>query len=161
MLSCPVCGHENVRGVLVCAACGTNLYAGFLDQIATKKLDNARTRDLSHSAGPSSNPLVMYIRHENQPIAIERVGRVVLGRSTDQPDSDGMVDLSPYQAEDHGVSRTHFAIDTLEEPPLVIDLGSSNGTFINGQKLTPNRPYPLESGDEVRAGRLVMYLYYK
>lgn len=34
----------------------------------------------------------------------------------------------------------------------VIDLGSRNGTFVNGQKLLPNTPRPLRDGDTIRFG---------
>ncbi|MDR3078085.1 MAG: protein kinase [Planctomycetota bacterium] len=36
---------------------------------------------------------------------------------------------------------------------LVQDLGSSNGTFLNGSPLKPRSPRPLSGGDELRVGR--------
>ncbi|MEE8305763.1 MAG: FHA domain-containing protein [Gammaproteobacteria bacterium] len=33
-------------------------------------------------------------------------------------------------------------------------MGSANGTFLNGQRLTPYLPHPLQQGDEVQLGKL-------
>jgi pSer/pThr/pTyr-binding forkhead associated (FHA) protein len=42
-----------------------------------------------------------------------------------------------------------------------MDLGSYNGTYVNGVKLSADQPYPLESSDEIRLGRLIVRVYYK
>ena len=53
--------------------------------------------------------------------------------------------------DDDKVSRQHAAIETLPNGGAVIrDLGSSNGTFVNGQRLTD--PVELGSEDVVRIG---------
>ena len=50
------------------------------------------------------------------------------------------------------VSRQHCGISVLEGRVIVEDLGSRNGTFVNGEKLT--EPHEARSGDTVRVGRL-------
>jgi len=42
-----------------------------------------------------------------------------------------------------------------------LGVGSSNGTFLNGQRLVPNQPRVLRDGDEVRFGKLVAHIYFK
>jgi len=37
---------------------------------------------------------------------------------------------------------------------LVEDVGSANGTFLNGQRLTPYLPHVLKDGDELQLGRV-------
>jgi pSer/pThr/pTyr-binding forkhead associated (FHA) protein len=71
------------------------------------------------------------------------------------------VDLSEFKAQEMGVSRNHARLNARQDPPVLIDLGSSNGTFVNGQQLKPEQPQTLDSGDEVRLGRLVTRIYYK
>ncbi len=40
---------------------------------------------------------------------------------------------------------------------FIEDLGSANGTFINGQlRLTPKKPHVLVSGDEVKLGETTL-----
>ncbi len=54
-----------------------------------------------------------------------------------------------------GVSRRHCSLqyDSLKKQFILTDLGSSYGTFLkNGEKLTPNNPYHLNSGDSFYAG---------
>ncbi len=41
-----------------------------------------------------------------------------------------------------------------------MDLGSSNGTQLNGSPLVANEPVRLESGDEIRLGKLSIRVYF-
>jgi hypothetical protein len=59
------------------------------------------------------------------------------------------VDLSSYGAEAAGISRQHARL-TLE------DLNSVNLTYLNDQRLTPDRPVRLKDGDLIRLGRLLV-----
>lgn len=163
---CPICDHENRAGVLICENCGADLYDSLIEIVATKQLERIKTRklapDITPGSNPSSHPLVIQVRGNDQPIPVERTGRLALGRmDPERPEEAPEIDLTPYGASEQGVSREHAALDASVSPPMLFDLGSYNGTFINGQKLTPGKPYPVQSGDEVRLGRLVMQLYYK
>jgi len=72
-----------------------------------------------------------------------------------------MVDLVNYDAFGHGVSRRHARIRRIPTGYEIIDLESTNGTWINEQRLIPNKPYPLTSGDLLRLGRMRMYAMFK
>lgn len=50
---------------------------------------------------------------------------------------------------DPSVSRTHAVVDTVGAEPTVRDLGSTNGTFVNGARVEAAR---LRDGDELRFG---------
>jgi sigma-B regulation protein RsbU (phosphoserine phosphatase) len=54
--------------------------------------------------------------------------------------------------EDSGLSRQHFALHRHESSWSISDLGSKNGTFLNGTRL--NSPQPLAAGDRVTASQL-------
>ena len=57
--------------------------------------------------------------------------------------------------EDPSVSRIHARIYRGEEGGVEIrDLGSTNGTFINGIRIPPNEKSPVHRGDEVKFGTL-------
>ena len=57
---------------------------------------------------------------------------------------------------DSQISREHFAISQDEDgKPILIELGASNGTYLNGEKLEPNSTTRLVHGDEIRAGRQI------
>ena len=51
-----------------------------------------------------------------------------------------------------GVSRVHAALERLGDAWCVRDLGSRNGTFVNGDRIIGERA--LHSGDEILLGRL-------
>jgi DNA-binding CsgD family transcriptional regulator len=59
---------------------------------------------------------------------------------------------------DTSVSRLHAVIERYPTGYCIRDLGSANGTFLNGERVTAERQ--LHSGDEVRLGnsRLTFYL---
>ncbi|XP_044975678.1 ABC transporter F family member 4-like [Hordeum vulgare subsp. vulgare] len=70
-----------------------------------------------------------------------RVGRVVKGN-----------DLA---VRDGGASQQHLVIEFLPPPGAgwaVSDLGSSNGTLLNGNPLVPSVPAPLSHGDLIKVG---------
>jgi sigma-B regulation protein RsbU (phosphoserine phosphatase) len=56
--------------------------------------------------------------------------------------------------DDHGLSRQHLAFERVGRLWQVHDLGSKNGTLVNGIRITT--PTKLEPGDRVSAGHLVI-----
>lgn len=54
------------------------------------------------------------------------------------------------------VSRSHARLDCADETCQITDVGSSNGTTVDGQALTPNTPAPLESGAQIKIGPFAM-----
>lgn len=55
---------------------------------------------------------------------------------------------------DNSVSRQHSSITRLAEGYLIKDLGSSNGTYVNGQRV---QEYLLQDGDSVSIGDIEFY----
>jgi len=66
----------------------------------------------------------------------------------------GREDHTDFQIlRDARISREHFGIEKDEQGLLsVIDLGSANGTFLNGRRLESNAIRFLKQGDVIRAG---------
>jgi hypothetical protein len=87
------------------------------------------------------------------PIPLSKAS-VVLGR---QPcDGSVDIDLAPFRAAEFGVSRRHARIDRGCDVLYVTDLSSTNGTFVNRQRLEPDLPYILRNRAVLRLGQLVM-----
>ncbi len=57
------------------------------------------------------------------------------------------------QLADHEVSRRHAELHLSESGYELVDLDSSNGTFVNGRRVTRQ---PLSSGDRIQAGRSLL-----
>jgi adenylate cyclase len=70
-------------------------------------------------------------------------GRVVLGRALD----------NAICVNDKSLSRRHAELVSDEERITIGDLGSKNGTYVNGARL--RRPVALHDGDHVRCGEVV------
>lgn len=86
---------------------------------------------------------------------------MILGRRDPTTGAMPDVDLTPYAGYRMGVSRRHSAMRLQDKQLDVWDLGSSNGTFLNGQRLSPHRPYRVKDGDEVRLGQMVLRVYFQ
>ena len=62
---------------------------------------------------------------------------------------------------DPQVSRQHARITRQGKLVVIEDLGSTNGTHLNGQRLIPHQPRVLRDGDEIRLGKLVCHIFFK
>jgi pSer/pThr/pTyr-binding forkhead associated (FHA) protein len=115
----------------------------------------------SESVFDGETKLHIQVEGSGQPIVVAPHVKTTIGRrdptSGDAPD----IDLSTYAAYQMGVSRTHAIIELSENHLTLHDLGSRNGTFINGQRITPERPQLLHNGDEVRLGKMVLRLSFR
>jgi pSer/pThr/pTyr-binding forkhead associated (FHA) protein len=76
-------------------------------------------------------------------------------------DGNPDLDLAPFGAAEQGVSRRHAAMRRGEDTLTLVDFGSTNGTYLNGQRLIPNQPRVLRDGDEIRVARLVFHIFFK
>jgi predicted component of type VI protein secretion system len=52
------------------------------------------------------------------------------------------------------VSSTHCKVLKVSGSWHIQDLGSTNGTFVQGNKLAPNAPYPMSSNTAIKVGTL-------
>lgn len=83
-----------------------------------------------------------------------RYDRTNVGRKSLADGINPEVDLTALD-QDGTVSRRHAVVVREGEMVVVEDLGSSNGTFVNGTKIQPGLQQTLQSGDEVRFGSLI------
>lgn len=68
------------------------------------------------------------------------------------------VDLTPHDREGK-VSRRHAVIHAEQGKYALEDLGSTNGTFLNGDRLAPKERRALKSGDSVCMGEIMMKFF--
>lgn len=85
----------------------------------------------------------------------EDFNELVIGRRDPVTNSSPEIDLEKFGALNKGVSRLHARIVRRDGSLNLIDQGSPNGTFLNGQKLVPQQPRILRDGDDIRLGHLV------
>ncbi len=159
-LTCAKCGQPHRLGELICPQCGMLLAkGGQTQQIKIPALPERRKPH--HGAAFADNPRSIALEIEGHSISMPVKDIIVLGRTSEDPDDPQPdIDLSPYGAHKNGVSRRHVQIRHQGFMTYVTDLGSSNGSWLNGQRLTKNRERLLRSGDELWLGRLKIRIKY-
>ncbi len=101
----------------------------------------------------------LFITSSRRMVTLPMTHEVRIGRTDPKRNIYPELDLTVDGGLDAGVSRMHAAIQVQDGEIVIVDLGSSNGTRVNGVELLPNRPQPLHDGDEVELGALQIRVY--
>ncbi|NLF79259.1 MAG: GAF domain-containing protein [Chloroflexi bacterium] len=87
----------------------------------------------------------------NRSLGLEINDELTMGRGEETP---GFVSLDDFDADELGVSRAHLALRPTESQLFVVDLGSTNGTWLNRRSIGVNTPFHLSNGDLLTLGKL-------
>lgn len=145
-MKCSTCGSDNLEGTVYCDLCGTKLSPNGMP---------------SPSATPTDAEAIQSI--ENARLILTATGNeclinkdvVLLGRESVPDNVFPEIDLTPDDPEGY-VSRRHAQIQRQDKHYTIIDLGSTNGTFVNNKRLAEDTPHSLTNGDEIRVGKIVL-----
>jgi pSer/pThr/pTyr-binding forkhead associated (FHA) protein len=179
--TCPACGHQNAPGEMYCGNCGVQLPPV---SVTPPPLPTPISMPAPASPPRPAVPHVPTTPYPAPPVpnpppakAAAPTPRAVSGRLTVWP-SNAVIDfpagrteiivertdpvsgiypeadLTPFGREEAGVSRRHARIFSQGDSLVLEDLGSTNFTFLNKNKLQPGQRLPLNNGDEIRCGRL-------
>lgn len=94
------------------------------------------------------------VKGTDETFKLERTGTIdewVFGRALNKGNSDVDCEL-----KGNAVSRVHFKVSIENDDFYIEDLGSSNGTTVNGMKLGVNKPVELFDKSKVKAGDVEM-----
>jgi len=157
---CKGCGKSQRQEDLFCPDCGAKLIQdeglrtlpmeGPLGGVTTTRLQTSESLMRPNGAAR----LNLHVIRSGQILPLEGPGEFVVGRVSSGQSILPDVDLEPYAAYDSGVSRLHARIRIQDGDISIMDLGSSNGTRLNNEKLSPHQPYPIHHKDVLRFGRL-------
>ena len=79
-----------------------------------------------------------------------------------QMGSTKVFDLTSFGGVRKGISRRHAEINLTANNQLqLVDLGSTNGTYLNYKKLKPLQAYPIHDGDQIRLGKISIEIYFE
>ncbi|GAB4499727.1 MAG: hypothetical protein OHK0052_15170 [Anaerolineales bacterium] len=81
-----------------------------------------------------------------QEYLIRNAQTIVIGRSRD----------NTIMIAHPKISRQHASLEWQGETCYLRDLGSSNGTFLNGNRLQPQQPHPLKPGDRIELHQVLV-----
>lgn len=108
----------------------------------------------------SDAQIKLHVKGMPQPILVTLERPLIVGRSDRETNFEVDVDLTAYGAADLGVSRQHISIELLRKTVMLTDLSSTNGTFLNDQRVLPQQRRVVRDNDEIRLGKLVMHVYF-
>ena len=164
MIMCPACQQQEVEGALFCSGCGAQL-----QNVPSLVTQNTQSNDIGHATLDitsqeresvlATDSFIIQFLEGGQilPLPLMDQNEFTIGRGSDgqlvMPD----IDLTSYRAYEYGVSRIHALLKKTKEKVIIMDLGSSNGTYVNGVRLTPESEYILSQGNVISLGKLKIH----
>jgi len=162
VIFCLACHHKNDADAQVCSFCGTPIAQSKTSERTTQKMatvpaGTASTGPLSRRHLPKlpDNSFALFVLDELDPLVVQNSEAVYLGRFAQNLTSSS-VDLTKYGAAELGVSRSHARITWSDGVYALEDLASTNGTWLNYQRLAFGKSYELHNGDIILLGQLQM-----
>lgn len=167
MIICSNCKHSNLDRAMFCAECGAQLVGadGTTQNITTKQFEELNkdipTQDVYQTFDGSGAWGSLHLLDTGQVLPLSTRNEFTMGRISEGQPIMPDIDLSPYQAYAAGVSRLHGVIKRDGARIIYMDLGSANGSYINGKRLSSNIEQILNHGDIVALGKLKMQVLLK
>lgn len=167
MIVCKNCNHTNMDGAVFCSDCGMPLTG--TDPLTTQTINTNHMQEVARPkpAAPAGRPVTLnnwvtlHLLDTGQVLPLAERNEFTLGRISDGQPIMPDIDLSPYQAYARGVSRLHAVLKREANHVFLMDLGSSNGTYVNGKRLTPNIDHAIANGDVIALGKLKIQILLK
>ncbi len=162
MIQCPNCQHQELPGAIFCSECGAQLPNAIgLTTHSIKKTGGVEANSMDTAALkgsmniPSSAVLSLQILDSGQMLPLTERDEFTLGRVSEGQPIMPDIDLSAFNGYQLGVSRLHAVLKKHRNNEItIVDLGSSNGTYLNGTRLKPHEPQKLIHGDIISLGKL-------
>jgi hypothetical protein len=167
---CPNCQHPNIAGSAFCENCGGSLSQIAVQQPAAAPPAPAAAPPVAPAGAPFPAPqppvaagvvtgrLVITDSKVTLPIPSGKAV-IIIGREDPVSGVFPDIDLDPHGGHEAGVGRRHAQLTVQGGQVYVEDLDSVNGTAVNRQRVPPHKPHPLNSGDEIRFGKMALIYY--
>jgi pSer/pThr/pTyr-binding forkhead associated (FHA) protein len=164
MQVCNNCQSKQFDGTIFCAECGASLVAVTRRETTMSLGRHGPTGALESqpisipvpAPVPGGPKITLQIMNSGRRINLDIGDDLLIGRKDNARGIFPDVDLGLDGGYDAGVSRRHAILAHKNNVYTVEDLGSSNGTFVNGRRLPPQTPTTIEHSDELKCGTLLI-----
>ena len=166
---CPACQLLNDATTTECMYCGVPFEGDKSSAVSTTRQVQGDTASLTLEAQAllenverdvPENGIAIYLTNHERPFDVRTDVDIVIGRKTDET-MGKMVDLTPFRAFEMGISRQHVRIQRVGRGYQITDLESTNGSWLNGERLLPDQPVPLPNAAQLRLGKMRFYVIYR
>jgi pSer/pThr/pTyr-binding forkhead associated (FHA) protein len=163
---CLTCGRKQEEGALVCRYCGTKYDLALADPTTTRQVDEGDAASgqndpfLQGLTAPAQG-IALHMAGSSDPFSLQTEKSFVIGRRGPEDTKGPLVDLSEYNGFAMGISRQHVMIRRSANGYDVIDLESRNGSWLDDQRLVPNRAYPIPGRAQLRLGMMRLFVIYR
>ena len=166
MMNCQECGNKELAGVMFCSMCGASLMElGGRQAILDKAPDPQPPSLMGQSTSPRSSwsQIVFVIPTTRRHLYLDLNKEIYVGRSAADSLHQPELNLEQDGGGNLGVSRNHAVLkpDEHGDGMIILDLNSTNGTYLNQYQLPPELPYPVTHGDEIQFGNLLVHVFFR
>lgn len=147
--------REKALGWLVAIPLAANVASS-----PTRQLDLNLSRSiLSSHSGDASQPfldrkeIAVLVDDSLEYLALDEDLSTIMGRNS--------LHLETYGAKANTVSRQHARLHIEDSALYITDLGSTNGTYVNGELLEPLKPHRLKRDDHLNLGAISMQVVFR
>jgi hypothetical protein len=167
MIKCSECGASQHEGALFCSECGRSLLVTPQKSSAPlpfyerpyQPSPPVMARSTVEPAG-GARKITFVAPGSRRRFTLQLIDQIHVGRYDPETGVSPELDLAQAYGDEQGVSRMHALIQNSGQHVMLIDLNSTNGTWLNNYRLPAEQPYLLKSGDEVRFGDLLIHIFF-
>ncbi len=143
---------------MFCAKCGVAI-----ESIAVGTTTLNESEELKAGSDTLSDDYIIFLHIQDvpDPITVQIQDQLVLGRTGGGNGEIAHLNLDSFGAAEAGVSRRHALLQRKISHLYIEDLGSTNYTYVNDQRLPVGRQFRLSDGDMVRLGHLNLRIFFK
>jgi len=133
MISCPMCQAQHLPNTFFCDQCGTALHSA------------AHAGQAADAAILPTPSLRIVVQATGLALDLPLTDEIVIGRKDTDTGIRPNVDLGILGDAGLSVSRMHVRIRCVGTTAQIEDLGSTNGTWLQGKRLPAHHPLSLEA----------------
>lgn len=111
------------------------------------------------AAAPAAAPRLVLVTDGQELRLPTGKTEIIVGREDPVSQIFPEIDLTQHGGESGGVSRQHARISQQNGQWTIVDLDSTNYTRVDGARIEPNTPTPIQDGTQIHFGRVAVVFH--